>query len=362
MVGSLAALLTAVALVAPGPQPRTLVAGPALAGDRVVWGEQREGLNVLLAWPDSTTPLWQSASSWFAGPLAGSRTLVGFSRSYDGCPSQPGFACPVETQTLVGAPRGSLRSVAPAERCSAGGQNRRLAISGSLVAFVELRCDASGQRVTVHNGSRTVFQHGSACCDVALAGSYLAWKSGNSVDVLDLRVHRLVYRVEPPPGEPIAAFDVQADGAVALVLGPAPSGRATLAWRAPGTPGLHRLRLHALLTPNGRSVRIVSDHIVFEAAGGPRSASELAVADLSGNVHVLAHFSTSLEQAGEIDATNDRVTWASRDITSTKVDCPPPGQGRPCRLLKSGTETIWLAGLRSGAPRPIVRWAFIDAP
>jgi hypothetical protein len=318
MVGSFASLLTAVALVAPTPQPRALVAG--------------------------------------------SRTLIGFSRSYDGCPGKPGYACPVETQTLVGAPRGSLRPVAQAERCSAGGQSRRLAISGSLVAFLELRCDSSGQRVTVHNGSHTVFQRAAACCDVALAGSYLALKSGISVEVLDLRTNRLVYRAEPPPGEPIAAFDVQADGAVALVLGPAANGRATVAWRAPGTPALHRLPLHALLTTNGPSVRIVSDRIVFEAAVGPSSASQLAVADLHGHVRVLARFSASLEQAGEFDAENHRVTWASRHITGTRVDCPPPGQGRPCRLLKSGIETIWLAGLSSGAPQPIARWAFTDAP
>src|SRR3977135_1172981 len=107
-----ATLLAAVVLFAASPQPRALVAGPALAGNRVVWGEQREGLNVLRAWRDST-PLSPRRPRWFAGSPAGSQTLVGFSRSYDGCPGQPGFACPVETQTLVGAPRGSLRPVAP---------------------------------------------------------------------------------------------------------------------------------------------------------------------------------------------------------------------------------------------------------
>ena len=361
MLGSFAALLTAIALVAPAAQPRTLVAGPALAGGRVVWGEQDQSLSVLRAWPD-TTPFWQSASSWFAGPLAGSRTLVAFSRSYDGCPGDPGFVCPVETQTLVGAPRGSLRPIAPAERCSAGGQSRRLAISGSLVAFVELRCDSSSQRVTVHNGSRIVFQRGAACCEVALAGWYLAWKSGNSVDVVDLRTHRLVYQVDPPPGEPIAAFDVQANGVLAMILGPAPNGRATLALRSPRAPGLHRLPLPASLAPQGPSVRVVGDRVVFVAAIGRRAASQLMVADLRGRLHVLARFSASVEQAGEIDATNGRVTWASRHITSTRMDCPPPGQGRPCRLLKSGTETIWLADLPSGPPRPIARWAFADAP
>jgi hypothetical protein len=362
MVGPFATLLAALALVASSPQPRMLVAGPALAGNRVVWGEQQERLNVLRAWPD-TTPLWENGSSWFAGPLAGSPTLVAFSRSYDGCPGQPGVACPVETQTLAGPPRGALRPLAPTERCSAGGPSRRLVVSGSLVAFLELGCGSSAPSVSVHEGSRTVFrQQGATCCDVALAGRYLAWRSGDSVDVLDLHTRRLVYRVDPPPGEPIAAFDVQTDGTLALILGPARTGRATLAWRAPAAPALHRLRLDALLTSRGPAVRIVGDRIVFEAAIRSRPASQLVVTDLRGHVHVLARFSASVEQAGAIDATADHVTWASRHITGTHVDCPPPDQERPCRLLKSGTETIWLAGLTSGTPRPIARWAFTVAP
>ena len=132
MIGLLAALVTAGAVLAPPPPPpRLLVAGPALAGSRVVWGEQQGTLSVLRAWPDSS-PLWQSATSWFAGPLAGAAPLVAFSRSYDGCPGQAGVVCPVETQTLAGPPRGSLRPLGPAARCVAGGPGRRLAVSGAL--------------------------------------------------------------------------------------------------------------------------------------------------------------------------------------------------------------------------------------
>jgi hypothetical protein len=362
MIGSFAVLLAAFAVAAPSPQPRVLVAGPALAGNRVVWGEQRDRLSVLRAWPNAA-PLWESASSWFAGPLAGSPFLIAFSRSYNGCPGQPGVACPVETQTLAARPRASPRPLAAAERCSAGGPNRRLAVSGSLVALLELGCGSSTPSVTVHKGTRTVFRRqGAACCDVALAGRYLAWRSGDSVDVLDLHTHRVLYRVDPPPREPIAAFDIQADGTLAFVLGPAPNGRATLAWRAAASPSLHRLALDARFPPQGPAVRIVGDHIVFEVAVGPRSSSQLDVSDLRGHLHVLARFSKSVEQAGAIDATFDQVTWASRRIASSHMDCPPPGQGRACGLLKSGTETIWLADLKSGTPRPIARWAFTDAP
>jgi hypothetical protein len=367
MVAVLASLVAAGTLAGPAPQPRVLVAGPALAGDRVVWGEQRDRLTVLRTWP-SASPLWQSASSWFSGPLGGSQTLVAFSRSYDGCPGQPGVACPVETQAMAGPPGGSLRPLAPTERCSAGGANRRLSVSGSLVAFFALDCRSSAGMVSVRDGARTVFRHQAACCDVSLAGSRVAWRSGGSVDVFDLRARRIAYRTKAPLLEPIAAFDVQADGKLAVVLGQAPDGRASLAWRAPGTAGLQRLRLRIVMPAQGPAVRLVGDRIVTVAAGpGPGSTSELVVADLHGHVRTLARFAapgrqTGVEQAGAIDANASRVTWASRRITSRREDCPPPGQGRPCRLLASGTETIWVAGLTSGAPHPVARWAFTDSP
>jgi hypothetical protein len=362
MVGFLASLLTASALLTtPSPPPRLLVAGPALAGDRVVWGEQQDTLNVLRAWPDSS-PLWQSATSWFAGPLAGAATLVAFSRSYDGCPGRPGVACPVETQTLAGPPRGSLRALGAPERCVAGGPSRRLAVSGGLVAVLELRCDGTGETVIVRDGSRVLFaRHGVSCCDVSLGGSYLAWRSGSAVDVLDLRTHRLAYRAEAPPAEPIAAFDVQGDGKLALLLGPTGDGRVTLAWRTLGMATLHRLKLRVALSQAGPALRLIGDRVVTEAAetGG---ATELVLTDLTGRVNVLARFAAPVEQRGAIDATSNRVTWASRRITSSRVDCPPPGQGRPCRLLKSGIETIWLTNLTAPAPRAVARWAFTDAP
>jgi hypothetical protein len=362
MVGLLASLLTAGVLLAPPTPPsRLLVAGPALAGGRVVWGEQQDTLSVLRAWPDSS-PLWQSATSWFAGPLAGAAPLVAFSRSYDGCPGKAGVVCPVETQTLAGPPRGSLRPQGVPVHCVAAGPGRRLAVSGALVALLELRCAGSGETVIVREGSRVLFKrNGVTCCDVSLGGSYLAWRSGSAVDVLDLRTHRIAYRAGAPPGEPIVAFDVQADGKLALLLGPSRDGRVTLGWRTPGTATLHRLKLRVALPLAGPALRLIGDHIVTVAAEAD-GATELVLADLTGRVNVLARFAAPVEQSGAIDATSDRVTWASRQITGSRVDCPPPGQGRPCRVLKSGVETVWLANLTKRTPRPIAHWLFTDAP
>ena len=360
MVPLLASFLVAGALAGVTPAPRQLVAGPALAGDRVVWGEQRDSLNVLRA-AHEAAPLWQSSSSWLSGPLAGSASLVAFSQSFNGCAGQPGVACPVETQAVAGPPRGSLRPLAPAERCSIGGSGRRLSVSGSRVAYLALACaSSSSYKVSVSERGRIVFRHGASCCDVSLAGNYLAFKSGDSVDVFDLRTRRRVSRTGAPPNEPIAAFDVQADGKLAVVLGPGADSHAALAWRPPGASALHQLKLRVVLPFAGPAVRLVGDRIVVVSSVSA-SSSELVSADLRGHLRVLARFRKPIEQAGGIDASAKSVTWASRRITSTRVDCPPPGQGRPCRLLKSGVETVWTAGLTSGLPRAVARWAFTDS-
>lgn len=360
MVPLLASFLAAAALAGATPQPTRLVAGPVLAGDRVVWGEQAGGLNTLRAAHEGT-PLWQSGSSWFSGPLAGSTSLIAFSRSYDGCPGQPGVACPIETQAIAGPPRGSLRPLAPAERCSAGSNGRRLTASGRRVAYLALSCTSSSSTVLVSERGRVVFRHGASCCDVSLAGNYLAFKSGDSVDVFDLRTNRLVSRTSPPPREPIAAFDVQADGKLAVVLRPTAGGSAALAWRAPVVGALHRLPLNVVLPFAGPAVRLVADHIVVVSLGSG-STSKLVSADLLGRVRTLARFARPVEQAGGIDATQNGVTWASSRITSTRTDCPPPGQGRPCILLKSGVETMWVADLTAGPAHVVARWAFTDSP
>ena len=129
-----------------------------------------------------------------------------------------------------------------------------------------------------------------------------------------------------------------------------------LAWRTPSADALHRLPFRVEWPLAGPAVRFAADHMVIDTRG------ELISTDLSGHVHTLARFKRPVEQAGGIDTTQDGVTWASRRITSTRSDCPPPGQGRPCILLKSGIETVLVAGLTSGAARVAARWAFTDSP
>jgi hypothetical protein len=79
-------------------------------------------------------------------------------------------------------------------------------------------------------------------------------------------------------------------------------------------------------------------------------------------VHVLAHFTGRLEQVGGFDAAARTATWASRRITRTRLDCPPPGQQRPCLLRKTGVLTIWRAEISGGRATAVASWTFTDAP
>jgi hypothetical protein len=348
-----------VALAAAAMAHGQVVAGPALVGSRVVWGEQAAGVSVLRAWPDRT-PFWQSAtSSFLAGGLAGSARLVAFLRSYDPCVGQPGIACPTQTQTLAGRPRGSLHALGPPERCTIPAA-RRVDVSGPLVARLASHCDPNGLEVELRDaraGFRVVLSRPADCCDVALAGSFLAWLDRGGLDVLDVRTSRVVHRFTVGAATRIVSFDVGADGAVAFVATPASGGEPELVWRS----ALGRIWRTSYPLGNPPVARVAGKRLIVErVAAGART--ELVALGGGGPGRILARFGGPVEQVGGLDASNGRIVWASRRIRSTRTDCPPPGQGRPCVLLKSGVTSIWLADLASGSPRAIVRWAFADEP
>jgi hypothetical protein len=241
---------------------------------------------------------------------------------------------------------------------------RRLAVSGPLVATVTPNCDSPSKgTLRVRRDGRMVFRRaGVECCDVALAGTTLAWRSGGGV--FGLATRRLRFRAAPPAGASIAAFDVQANGKLAMLVGRQPDGHATVAWRSAADPTLHPLQLAAVLPAHQPRLRLIGDRLVLETAphtsptdNVPRSA--LVVSDLAGRARVLGRFSGRLEQVGSFDASTRTVTWASRRITRTRLDCPPR-QG--CMVRKTGTLTIWQANIAGGAAHAVASWAFTDAP
>src|SRR5213075_277876 len=105
----------------------------------------------------------------------------------------------------------------------------------SLVAFFALGCAASGGTVIVRDARGIVLRREPAgCCDVALAGDYLATRTGGGVEVVDLRSRARVYGVDAS----VAGFDVQADGTLAVALDRTADGTAALVWRTAREPEL----------------------------------------------------------------------------------------------------------------------------
>jgi hypothetical protein len=369
MNGAVAALLIAVLLGVARSPSRTLVAGPVLAGDRVVWGEQRGQTNVLIG-AGGGAPLWQSDSVWLAGPLAASPSTVAFATSSNGC-AGANTACPVKTTFFAERLGRGWIPITPPVRCVSTAAGRTVAVSGSLVATVTPACgSATMGTLLVREAGRVVFRRsGVGCCEVALAGQTLAWRrgGGGGVDVFDLGTRRLRFTTAPPKGEPIVAFDVQADGKLAMLIGHQPDGHTRVVWRSVADATLHRLPLPAVLPAHQPSLRLIGDRLLLETAppatpSDNLASSALVVSDLAGRAHVLARFSSRLEQLGSFDATARAITWASRRITRTRLDCPPNAQGAACLIRKTGVLTIWQADTTGGPAHAVARWTFKDAP
>jgi hypothetical protein len=132
-------------------------------------------------------------------------------------------------------------------------------------------------------------------------------------------------------------FDVQRDGKLAVafrLVEVAQAGPTTIGWFSRSEPRLH------LLPSRGRDTRIgiAGDRIVFERLRSP-SKSELVVSDLAGRARVFARFGGKTRLRG-FDFDGRRLGWASDRIAARRVDCPPPGEGRPCIRRETGITSI----------------------
>ncbi|HAL28629.1 MAG TPA: hypothetical protein DCP25_18130, partial [Chloroflexi bacterium] len=153
-------------------------------------------------------------------------------------------------------------------------------------------------------------------------------------------------------------FALQRDGKVAVsyrVVAIAQAGPTTIAWFSPSAPRVHVLPLHGSDT----GIRIAGDRIAL-ARYVTRSASVLVVADLAGRARPVARFASPVRLRGRFDFDGRQITWASDRVTSTRVDCPPPGQERPCVRRETGVTSIWIRSAAGGVPRLIARLPFDD--
>jgi hypothetical protein len=359
-----------VASTAGAPHSRALWQGPLLAGDALVWSEAAGGTAEVHLWTPRGERVVYSADSLALGrPLAASRTLLAFERSYPGCPPQPDRVCPQRQDALVGPLTGPFRPLVHPRNCVLATEGTALALDGGVAAYLDVDCTHNRVRVLIrdfaHAGQARVVRDAplsSACCrEIAIAGGYVAWNEDRrSVVVYDRVAHRVAYRasVGPPQGIDVElGFDVQRDGKLAVAYRLVEVARTvptTIAWFSRGSSG--RARVLPLRSRDTR-IRIADDRIAFERSP-IADTSALVVTDLVGQPRTLASF-TPPTRLRSFDFDGARIAWAADRVTSTRIDCPPAGQGRPCVRRESGLTTIWRRPIERRA-RVVARVAFAD--
>jgi hypothetical protein len=360
MVAGSAILAVALALSGSGAaadQSRVLWQGPLLAGDAVAWIEN-DSLHVWDARRGDRI-VYRGESLAVTRPFAAAPTLLAFERTYPGCPPPPGHVCPEGTDALIGPLRGPFKALTRPRTCFLPAFGNALALDGSVAAYVELDCARQRLSVIVRSNGRSRVVHSApltdGCCrDLAAAGRYVAWSGVRDVVVYDRAAKRIAYRATVGPAGISVDFDfdVQRDGKLALafrLVEVARAGPTTIGWFSRSEPRLH------LLPFRGRDTRIgiAGDRIAFERFVSA-AKSELVVSDLAGRARIFARFGGNLRLRG-FDFDGRRLAWASDRIAARRVDCPPPGEGRPCIRRETGITSIKRDG------RLIARLRFEDA-
>jgi len=244
-----------------------------------------------------------------------------------------------------------------------------IALDGRVAAYVDLDCSRQRLRVLVrdvgHSKAARVLVDaavsGGCCRDVAIAGRFVAWNEQNTIVVYDRTAGHVAYRarIGPPAGIDVDfGFDLQKDGKLAVsyrLVEFARAGPTKIGWLSPSAPNVHLLPIRGSDTP----IRIARDHIAFDRFVDPNK-SALVVADFAGRTTAIARFAPPVRLREGFDFDGQNIAWASDRVTGSRVDCPPPGQGRPCVRRETGVTTIWLRAARGGSPRLVARLPFSD--
>jgi hypothetical protein len=368
-----ATVVAAVSLLAAGSGPeqsRVLWQGPLLAGDAVVWAEEARGTGSLHLWTSRRGDriVYRGDSLAVTRPFAASRGLLAFERTYPSCPPPPGHVCPDGADALIGPLTGPYRPLVRPHTCFLPSLGNSLALDGRVAAYLELDCTRQRLRVVVrdvqHAGRPRVLRDApisDGCCrDIAVAGRYVAWSEARDVVVYDRLARRVAYRARiGPAGIGVDFdFDVQQDGKLAVafrLVEFARAGPTTIAWLSPSRPLLHVLPLRG----NDTRISIADDRIAFERFVNQKR-SALVVTDLAGRAQTIARFAEPTRLRSGFDLDGKRIAWASDRVTARRVDCPPPGQGRPCVRRESGFTSIWRRTVSTGATRLVARLRFDD--
>jgi hypothetical protein len=354
MFGSAGLLAVLAAFVAPSVEPPSLAVGPVLAGSRPVWGE-RQGSTFRVR--TSARVLYERTAGSVGVALeqvAASPQLVAVRLAITACAA--GSSCELSHPVELGSPDGTLSRELRERSCPGGALSipESLDVSARVVvtsATYDVFCDPAARHLRRH-----VVVHGTttrqvadadvsmptAPADVRAAGRFVAWSDldRSRIVVYDLKARKTAYVAQVTDAR---GFDIQADGKLAV------ADDGAVEWFAPASPTPHVLPLRSA----SAQVRIDGDRIAFVAAGGRR----LVLWPIGGPARTVARFART---TGDFDLSGNRMTWATMAVTSSRVDCGPPGTGRPCVLVYSGTSTVWLTRL-GGKPVRIAQLPFTDA-
>jgi hypothetical protein len=333
-------------------------AGPALAGDGVVWVEQVNSTASVAFWRPGRGGMVVSrfASDGFLS-LAASGSRVILARNEDVCAE--GQPCVAREDAVAGPRAGPLRAVSGARSCTA--QYPSLAsvdMDGTIAAYAQPRC--APRRVLVvdlgHRPTRVRFSISTSADRARLAGRFLALPARGSIVLYDWKAGRVAYRYPAPVN--VTDFDLQADGKVVIL-----SDESRVAWFSPAQPRGHFFRYRG--AADFHEVRMARNRIAF-ARQVNGDESDLVVADLAGHLTRIARFvgpdrlTRDFVFHSDIGFDGRSVAWASDHVTHTAVICPPPPSAAPCRTYASGVRTIWRE-LLWARPKPVVRLPFDES-
>ena len=285
-------MIRTAALVSP------LSAGPAFAGDSVMWGEvgRTGALRIMQATPGQDPVLVHRLRP------AENSSLVALEASSDRFALMVSIARRIDGDRWVIPVRASGGPFAgPVERLRAPCDgNGTIAVDGDRIA-VAATCG-----VAIHAPAGVTTIDAGEVRNVALAGRYLVW-TGDDVVVHDLAsgtdVVRLTRR-ELGSGY-VDEVAVHPDGAVAFSYGD--DGWQRIAWAAPGTPGARRLDA----APHRDGLRRAGGRVLYERRSGPRHGRRvLLLRSLSdGTVRRLARFTDRRSRIGDLDLEPGRAAW-----------------------------------------------------
>jgi hypothetical protein len=361
-VTALAAAILVVAVAAAPAGAQTvrgeLGGGPALSGGRVAWGEEARsgGVRVVmgrerrvlhrLAAPTAarTTRGFMGVPAIFGASATTWAALAYTATSrQDSSDSASTTLSPVALGGPVGAAPAVLGGCVVArgdDQCGPGvcSSPYGVAVDGERIAVAHSgapcdRPDALGAWIVVHGpGAPVVVPAAGEVRDVALAGRYLAWTEWGEVSRLvvhDLAAGAAALTV---PADAVRArqldeLALQPDGTVAFTFWNRHSGRgATLAWAAPGRPGVRRLDRHV-----GSYVELALDagRVLYERVVSERRfTGELVLRPLEGGGgRRLAFFPERRRRLGNVDLEGDRAAWAVQP-TRRGYDPLPTGPAR----------------------------------